>query len=588
MKNHNIISLILDCIKHVKWWVFAQAFISVCWAIDLTLRPYLIKIMVDIVPTIQPGTSLEVMLWPAGFYIGFAAFIQIVFRFHDITWLKINPIVRKYVGLKLMDRMMDHSHNIYQNHFAGSLANKINDVISGMPNIIRLIVDSQLRGLLGLSLAIYTLYNVNPTFAYALFIWTIIFLIGSLKLSGKASKLAHETADIRSSLVGYTVDVLSSIMNVRFFSGKKLELNRLREIFGNFVAAVQRRDWFFMKLYSFQSSSFIIFQAVCLWYLLEGIKNQSISAGDFALVLTLNISIMDCLWNLSEEIRIFSEYLGDLTQGLRIVNLPLEISDKPNASKLIIKKGKITFDKVHFQYAGTQPLFENLSLEIPAGQKVGLVGYSGSGKTTFVNLILRLYDINSGHIFIDGQNIQDVTQKSLRKAIGMIPQDPTLFHRSLIENIKYSKPKATDEEVIEAAKRAHCQEFITMLPHAYDSLVGERGVKLSGGQRQRIAIARAILKNAPILILDEATSQLDSITEGLIQASVWKLMEGKTALVVAHRLSTLLHMDRILVFEKGRIIEDGNHSELLAKGGKYKTLWDAQVGGLLPDKEENS
>jgi len=250
-----------------------------------------------------------------------------------------------------------------------------------------------------------------------------------------------------------------------------------------------------------------------------------------------------------------------------------------------IKMKQITFDHVKFHYKGTEPLFQDKSIEIKAGQKVGLVGYSGGGKSTFVHLILRLYDVTDGTILIDGQNIKSVTQDSLRENIAMIPQDPSLFHRSLIENIRYGRIDATDAEVVEAAAKAHAHEFIERLPQGYDSLVGERGVKLSGGQRQRIAIARAILKNAPILILDEATSQLDSVTENLIQDSLWELMQNKTTVVIAHRLSILLHMDHILVFDKGKIVEDGTHSKLLAKGRLYKNLWDAQVGGFLGDEK---
>ena len=230
-------------------------------------------------------------------------------------------------------------------------------------------------------------------------------------------------------------------------------------------------------------------------------------------------------------------------------------------------------------------LFEKESVSIEAGQKVGLVGYSGSGKSTFVNLILRLYDVKNGSILIDDQDIKNVTQSSLRNSIAMIPQDPSLFHRSLMENIRYGSMSATDEDVVLAAKKAHAHEFISALPQKYDSLVGDKGVKLSGGQRQRIAIARATLKNAPILILDEATSQLDSVTENLIQESLLELMKNKTTIVIAHRLSTLLHMDRILVFDKGKIVEDGTHSELFAKSGLYKHLWDAQVGGFLGDEK---
>ncbi len=261
-----------------------------------------------------------------------------------------------------------------------------------------------------------------------------------------------------------------------------------------------------------------------------------------------------------------------------------EFQDLPGAYELKVTKGIISFDRVLFHYKGITPLFHNKSVIIEAGQKAGLVGYSGSGKSTFVNLILRLYDVTEGYILIDGQDIRGCTQDSLRKNIAMIPQDPSLFHRTLMENIRYGRIDANDESVVEAAKRAHAHEFIAKLPQGYNSLVGERGVKLSGGQRQRIAIARAILKNAPILILDEATSALDSVVESDIQQSLWELMQGKTTIVIAHRLSTLLHMDRILVFDMGKIVEDGTHTELLAMNGMYKTLWEAQVGGFLLDQ----
>jgi ATP-binding cassette subfamily B protein len=290
---------------------------------------------------------------------------------------------------------------------------------------------------------------------------------------------------------------------------------------------------------------------------------------------------------MGEEILRFSKEVGNCRQALNIIVEPHEIQDHPNASDLLVTQGQIVFDKVQFQYQNTEPLFENKTVTILPGQKVGLVGHSGSGKTTFVNLILRLFDVSQGTILIDGQDIKKVTQQSLRKNIGMIPQDPSLFHRTLFENIQYGRFEATSDEVITAAKQANAHEFIMHLPKGYESLVGERGVKLSGGQRQRIAIARAFLKNAPILILDEATSQLDSVTEQNIQESLWQLMQNKTTIVIAHRLSTLLHMDRILVFEKGRIIEDGTHQALLAQAGRYSSLWAAQVGGFIFDEEES-
>ncbi len=300
----------------------------------------------------------------------------------------------------------------------------------------------------------------------------------------------------------------------------------------------------------------------------------------------LNISIVDFLWGLTQEFSQFSKLLGTVTQALRTTTMPHKMKDKPGALELVVNNGKIVFDKVQFYYKGAEPLFNNSSITILPGQKIGLVGFSGSGKSTFVNLILRLFDVTEGRILVDDQDIKNITQDSLRESISMIPQDPSLFHRTLMENIRYGKLEASDEEVIEAAQRAHAHEFISKLPLGYDSLVGERGVKLSGGQRQRIAISRAILKNAPILILDEATSQLDSVTEQYIQESLWNLMKEKTTIIIAHRLSTLLRMDRILVFDQGKIIQDGTHEELL-KGGLYKTLWETQVGGFLPEKKDS-
>ena len=340
-----------------------------------------------------------------------------------------------------------------------------------------------------------------------------------------------------------------------------------------------------MKIFAFQGISFVIYQAICLALLIIGFKHGTITPGDFALVLTINFSTIQILWSFSRDLIKFSELFSYVTQGLNVILAPIEIQDKPNAQPLVVQNGEIIFDQVQFQYKDSELLFKNKSIIIQPGQKIGLVGYSGSGKSTLVNLILRLFDVTAGRITIDTQDLRDVTQNSLRESIGMIPQDPSLFHRTIMENIRYGKRDASDEQVVMAAQHAHAHEFIQALPEGYNAMVGERGVKLSGGQRQRIAIARAFLKNAPILILDEATSQLDSVTESYIQKSLWQLMQGKTTIVIAHRLSTLLEMDRILVFDNGRIVQDGTHPELLAQGGLYATLWNAQVGGFLPEKE---
>lgn len=307
-----------------------------------------------------------------------------------------------------------------------------------------------------------------------------------------------------------------------------------------------------------------------------------ITTGEVAQLFNTTWNITMLIWISGGEIPILFQSIGIARQALTVMQDPQDIFDKPRAPSLVVTKGEILFDQVSFQYGKTE-LFKDKHAHIKGGEKVGLVGYSGSGKSTFISLILRLYPIQQGAIFIDQQNIADVTLQSLRQHIALIPQDPTLFHRSIKENIRYGRLDATDEEIKEAAYLAHCDEFVSQLPHGYDTLIGERGSKLSGGERQRIAIARALLTRAPILILDEATSALDSVTETFIQQSLEKIMKNRTTLVVAHRLSTLSKMDRILVFDQGKIMEEGSHQDLLQLHGLYAKMWQKQAGGFLPN-----
>ena len=584
MVNALVFKFILKCVRPFRKNIFGQALVSIIWAIDISLRPYLLKLMVNTMQGEALSESYNSLLFLGGVYIFMALSIVLIFRVWDYLWLHFNPPLKRHICMVLMTRMMEHSHHFYQDQFAGALANKVKDSISGIPDIIKQLLQDFMPLILALMIAIGVFWQVNSQFALGLFCWITIYLSGTVYLSLKGKHLSEKSAEIRSAVVGRLVDVIGNMVSVRFFSTRKLEEDQLKTHLDDYVYADQARDWFFLKLFAFQGFSFVIFQGLCLFWLIQGYRDGSITPGDFVLILTINISIIDFMWSLSNNIRVFTETLGNVTQSLNMALSPIEIQDIPHATSLKISQGSITFDKVHFHHKGAEPLFKNKSVIIPAGQKVGLVGYSGGGKSTFVNLILRLYDVTGGHILIDGQDIREVTQESLHTAIGMIPQDPALFHRSLMDNIRYGRMDATDNDVIDAAKRAHAHDFIMALPKSYGSLVGERGVKLSGGQRQRIAIARAFLKNAPILILDEATSQLDSLTEKIIQESLWELMQGKTTLVIAHRLSTLLHMDRILVFDKGKIMEDGTHSALLSNGGLYKNLWEAQVGGFLGDR----
>lgn len=313
-------------------------------------------------------------------------------------------------------------------------------------------------------------------------------------------------------------------------------------------------------------------------------QNGSVSIGVVIMIVAIVGNISDQLLFIGQEMANVNKYYGEAKEGLEEILNEHIIVDDPYAKELILSKGSIDISSINFEYDSTK-VFSNFSLHIPAGQKVGLVGRSGAGKTTFVSLLLRHYNLQSGEIKIDGQNISNVTLESLRKSIAFVPQDTSLFHRTIKENISYSNPEAELAEVKKAARLAQADEFIEKMPNGYETLVGERGVKLSGGQRQRIAIARAFLKNAPILILDEATSSLDSQSEQVIQESLEKLMKGRTVIAIAHRLSTLKEMDRIIVIDDGKIAEDGAPEELLNKSnGKFKAMWDHQVKGFIVDE----
>lgn len=570
-------------LKPFKWHMIGFFIISIFWSLDLSFRPYLIKMMLDRMTSTEPNQVFHVLSGLVIAYITLGFVMSLFFRGWNLIRRSMMPRLKANIVQVITNRLLEQSYQFYQNNFAGTLSNKVNDVSQGIPQLVDIAFNSFIGSFLAIFVASFVLGYVSPMLCLIFLTWAFFFLWGSWYFAKQAHILSHIFSEKRSRMVGRIVDILGNMSVVRFFTAKGFERQNIKEWTNDLAITDRAFDWVLLKMFAFQSISFVIMQAISMFYLLYARSHSLITIGDFALTLTINIYIVDNLWNIGQQFNTFSEQLGKVSQGLNMTMDQPTLIDAPKAKTLKITQGAIEFDRIEFQYLKSNPLFEDLSIHIPAGRKVGLVGYSGGGKTTFVNLILRLFDIQKGKILIDGQDISQVTQDSLRAAISFIPQDPTLFHRSILENIRYAKPEAKLEEVIAAAKSAHAHEFIEALPEGYDSLVGERGIKLSGGQRQRIAIARAILKNAPILILDEATSALDSVTEQCIQDSLHNLMQGHTTLVVAHRLSTLLDMDEIIVFHQGKIVESGSHEVLLAKDGLYKTLWDAQVGGFLPN-----
>ena len=553
-----------------RWQISALFALSIVNAIDLSLRPYLIKLILDTL--VKGDACISLAFLPVLAYLALGIFALLSSRIYDYVWLYLNPPLKRTIGLFHLNCMMVQSYGFYKKNFTGTLGTTVKNVMDGVPDLIKIVVDKFFTTALALFIAAFTLWMVDLRFALAMILCTLCYLVVTYYMSRIARSLSDNCAQARLLTVGNIVDLLSNMLSVRFFARRKLEQVHMEKSINAFVLADQKRDWFLIKMFTVQGSMFLFYKGISIFWLVSLYGKGLATAGDFALVLTINVAIIELLWSLTWDMSRAVDLSGTIKQGIMLVLVPSDVQDKPGAQELKVTRGEIVFDKVDFFYESTHKLFQNKSVVITSGQKVGLVGYSGSGKTTFANLILRLFDVTSGRILIDGQDIKDVTQDSLHRAIGVIPQESQLFNRTIKENIRYGKPDATDEEVIVAAQFASAHDFIIGLPEGYDTIAGERGLNLSGGQRQRIAIARVALENAPILILDEATSQLDPITEKQIQDSLHRLMHDKTAIIIAHRLSTLKAVDRLLVFDYGDIVQDGTHEELSTQEGLYKKL----------------
>lgn len=475
-----------------------------------------------------------------------------------------------------------HSFSFFNNNFVGSLTKKVNRFVHSYESIIDRCLWEFLPLITSSIVIFIVLFNRSIYLGGALLIWMIIFL--SLNFLFIKYKIKYDIArsEMDSKVTGLLADGITNHSTISLFCGLKNEkksffgLNEKLRKLRNFVWNINAYFQAFQSLLMLGLEFGIFFIAIKL-------KAQNIiTLGDFVLIQTYLIQIFSKMWNFGHILQKIYEDLADADEMTDILLEQPGIQDIPNAKDLKITNGKIEFKDVGFNYHNNKTLLNNFNLVVKPHERLALVGHSGAGKTTVIKLLIRMHEITSGEILIDNQNISQVTQNSLWENISLVPQDPSLFHRTLMENIRYGKPSATDEEVITAAKLAHCDEFITNLPLGYNTYVGERGVKLSGGERQRVAIARAILRNAPILVLDEATSSLDSVSERLIQDALDWLMKDKTVIVVAHRLSTIMKMDRIIVIENGAISEQGTHNELLQnKSGNYKKMWEMQAGGFI-------
>jgi ATP-binding cassette subfamily B protein len=576
-------------VNQFRWWYLAIIILEAIHATCGIMLPYAIGEIIRSV-TRSPDNSqpiLDAIRQPVILFTALSLGEVIFGRSAGLLMTILHPIHRQHIVRSLYAYLQHHSHRYFSSSFAGALAHRIGETSLGVTQTMQMLISEFMSVIIVYIVSTILLYRVYPPLAAFVGLWAVCFISISFWLATRCRIYSQKAAAARSETTGIIVDAITNLTSSRLFARLGFERRYLNEQLRLELKEVRKSNWYSERIRWFQFISAAILKVGTLYYSLSLWNQGAITAADFVVATSLSLLIISEARNLSRRFLEIFEHIGNIANGVLTIIQPHELIDQDEAIAHSITQGKIEFRQVNFSYLEGKQVFQNLSVTIQSGQRVGLVGFSGSGKSTFVNLILRVFDPQSGQIIIDGVNIGDMTQEALHAQISLIPQDPSLFHRTLMENIRYGRLDATDEEVIKAARKAHAHDFIAQIKEGYHSLVGERGVKLSGGQRQRIAIARVILKDAPILILDEATSSLDSITEKAIQDTLDLVMNEKTVIVVAHRLSTIAHLDRILVFDQGRVIEDGTHSQLLAKGGAYYKLWKMQAGGFLPVKANN-
>lgn len=539
---------------------------------------YGMKLLVDSMAQSGSDRSAANVWSPLWLFIGLIVVENVFWRLGG--WLGCRTVVATVVDLRvdLFKHLTGHPMRYFTEHFAGSLGNRISAlgqaagaIYGGLAwKIVPPIVD-----FIGAVVVLLTV-DVRMAVALILFVAIVAALITGFGIRGRAK---HQRFAAQSARVGgELVDAVSNVWTIKAFSARDREAERLAQEIG-YEARAQRRSWMYLEkarvmhdiCLSLMAGGMLIW-AINLWI------GGEVSAGDVVLVSALTFRILHGSRDLALALVDATQQVGAIEDTLRIIVQPHGLQDSD--AQLLVAEGDITFKDVSFGYPDRGAVFRHLDLHIPAGQKVGVVGASGAGKSTLIHLIQRLDDVQGGCILLDGQDIRSVSQDSLREKIAVVPQETALFNRSIRENIRYGRPNATDEEVVQAARSAFCDSFIRELPEGYDTLVGERGVMLSGGQRQRLGIARAFLKDAPILILDEATSALDTQSEAEIQTALNDLVNNRTVVAVAHRLSTLSSFDRIIVLRNGRIVEDGSPQELRSRGGEFEALWRMQAEGF--------
>ncbi|MBU4274710.1 ABC transporter ATP-binding protein/permease [Patescibacteria group bacterium] len=574
-------------IKPQKWSLFVVLIFTILAGVAATIAPIFYKQFFDIISS--GGDKVIIAHTLILIIVQIAIINGFIWLFYRIVAIYNNSYQTGTIARlkqRSYDYLMGHSYIFFSNNFTGSLTQRVNRFARSFEGLGDRLVDSVLPLFVKIVSVITVVFFLNKWIALVILIWIIIFLLFNIMFSRWKLKYDILIAKIDSETTGYLSDTLTNQNTIQLFNGYKLESNGYKSVTDK-QAKMTKISWNLNALMA-AGQSFLGFaiEFLLFYFAIKYWGQGLITIGVFVLLQVYILSLIDQLWSFTKVIRHAYQAYADAKEMVEILLLPYEIKDILGAKELVVEKGGIEFRNLSFSFNKTRQVLNNIHIIIKPGEKVALVGPSGAGKTTLVKLLLRLYLPTSGKILIDKQNITEITQESLRKNIAMVPQDPILFHRTLVENIAYGKRDSKKEEIKNAAKLANCNDFFD----AYsDNYVGERGIKLSGGERQRVAIARAILKNAPILVLDEATSNLDSHSELLIRDALSNLMKGRTTIVIAHRLSTIQMMDRIIVINDGGIIEQGSHNDLLAKEDSlYKKLWTLQAGGFLryEDKEK--
>jgi ATP-binding cassette, subfamily B, multidrug efflux pump len=583
-------AFIWACTRGARWPLLAIVLLAaVIGAFEALLFAFMGQI-VDWLGGIKPGELWQVhgtqLTWLA---IALAGSMVITLVWAYLRFNTINGNFPMRLRWDFHRRLLEQSMAFYQDEFAGRVSTKLMQTALAVRDVWMIASDILVYVLVYFGTLIVVLAGFDVLLLAPFLAWFGLYLLMMWHFVPRLSKIAQQQADARSLMTGRITDAYTNIATVKLFSYSRREAGFAHQAMDEFLGTVHQQMRYVTWVDQLNQLLSVLLigstMALALWLWSRGQIGVGAVAAASAMSLRLNGIAHWIMW----EMATLFEHVGTVNDGMAMLSKPLAIKDAQGAKPLLVQRGTVTFDNVRFAYGGKHNVIDAFSLTIAPGEKIGLVGRSGAGKSTIVNLLLRFYDLRSGSILIDGQDIAQVTQDSLRAQVGMVTQDTSLLHRSVRENILYGRPNATDHDMIAAAKRAQAHEFIQTLTDpkgrsGYDAHVGERGVKLSGGQRQRIAIARVMLKDAPILLLDEATSALDSEVEAAIQDSLYTLMQGKTVVAIAHRLSTIAAMDRLVVMDKGRIVEMGNHKTLLAQGGLYARLWAHQSGGFLGEE----